>query len=108
MSELPIADGIVETDNARRQADLRRDYEALGERLDRRGIAIDALADKVADFGVAIPTWGVGTGGTRFARFPWPGEPRSAEPTGACRYRAVLTAWPRWRADRPQMSSIPA
>ncbi|MET0600045.1 MAG: L-rhamnose catabolism isomerase [Mesorhizobium sp.] len=76
MSELPIADGIVETDNARRQADLRRDYEALGERLDRRGIAIDALADKVADFGVAIPTWGVGTGGTRFARFPGPGEPR--------------------------------
>ena len=27
-------------------------------------------------FGVAIPTWGVGTGGTRFARFPGPGEPR--------------------------------
>jgi L-rhamnose isomerase/sugar isomerase len=26
---------------------------------------------------VAIPSWGVGTGGTRFARFPGPGEPRS-------------------------------
>ena len=25
---------------------------------------------------VAMPTWGVGTGGTRFARFPGPGEPR--------------------------------
>src|SRR5690606_8145868 len=23
-----------------------------------------------------IPSWGVGTGGTRFARFPGPGEPR--------------------------------
>ncbi|MDA8207313.1 MAG: rhamnose isomerase, partial [Thermaerobacter sp.] len=28
-------------------------------------------------FGVAIPSWGVGTGGTRFARFPGPGEPRN-------------------------------
>jgi L-rhamnose isomerase/sugar isomerase len=26
---------------------------------------------------VAVPSWGVGTGGTRFARFPGPGEPRS-------------------------------
>ena len=31
----------------------------------------------VADFQVAIPSWGVGTGGTRFARFPGPGEPRN-------------------------------
>ena len=27
-------------------------------------------------FGVAVPSWGVGTGGTRFARFPGQGEPR--------------------------------
>jgi L-rhamnose isomerase / sugar isomerase len=27
-------------------------------------------------YSVAVPTWGVGTGGTRFARFPGPGEPR--------------------------------
>ena len=24
-----------------------------------------------------MPSWGVGTGGTRFARFPGPGEPRN-------------------------------
>jgi L-rhamnose isomerase / sugar isomerase len=29
----------------------------------------------VGRFAVAIPSWGVGTGGTRFARFPGPGEP---------------------------------
>jgi L-rhamnose isomerase/sugar isomerase len=55
---------------------LRRDYETLGERLDRRGIAIDAIRDKVSAFQIAIPSWGVGTGGTRFARFPGAGEPR--------------------------------
>ena len=27
-------------------------------------------------FRVSVPSWGVGTGGTRFARFPAPGEPR--------------------------------
>ena len=27
-------------------------------------------------FRVSVPSWGVGTGGTRFARFPGPGEPR--------------------------------
>ncbi len=32
--------------------------------------------DKVAAYGVAVPSWGVGTGGTRFARFPGAGEPR--------------------------------
>ncbi len=31
----------------------------------------------VAGFKVAIPSWGVGTGGTRFGRFPGPGEPRN-------------------------------
>jgi L-rhamnose isomerase / sugar isomerase len=29
------------------------------------------------EYAVAIPTWGVGTGGTRFARFPGLGEPRN-------------------------------
>ena len=28
-------------------------------------------------FAVAVPSWGVGTGGTRFARFPGAGEPRN-------------------------------
>src|SRR5690349_42743 len=76
MSETIISTEIVDHDNATREADLRRDYETLGERLDRRGIAIDAIRDKVAAFHVAIPSWGVGTGGTRFARFPGDGEPR--------------------------------
>ncbi len=76
MSETIIDASVVEADNAARDADLRRDYETLGERLDRRGIAIDAIKQKVAAFTVGIPSWGVGTGGTRFARFPGPGEPR--------------------------------
>jgi L-rhamnose isomerase/sugar isomerase len=76
MTEQLISADVVSKHNAAREKDLRRDYESLGERLDRRGIAIDAIKEKVAAFTVATPSWGVGTGGTRFARFPGRGEPR--------------------------------
>ncbi|SFP42113.1 L-rhamnose catabolism isomerase [Tranquillimonas alkanivorans] len=71
-----IDQDVIDRSNAVAEAALRADYAALGEHLDRRGIDIDAIKDKVAAYGVAIPSWGVGTGGTRFARFPGNGEPR--------------------------------
>ena len=71
-----ITEHIITQDNDKRMAALKADYDALGEHLDRRGIDIAAIKAKVADYGVAVPSWGVGTGGTRFARFPGKGEPR--------------------------------
>ena len=76
MTEHIIDPSVVEAVNAKHEANLRADYDSLSERLDRRGIAIDAIKAKVAAFNVAVPSWGVGTGGTRFARFPGVGEPR--------------------------------
>ncbi|MBB4183951.1 L-rhamnose catabolism isomerase [Sinorhizobium terangae] len=76
MTEM-ISKAVVEAENASRRDALNRDYESLGERLARRGIAIDSIKEKVAAYGVAVPSWGVGTGGTRFARFPGLGEPRN-------------------------------
>jgi len=67
---------LIDRENEARRISLKRDYDSLGERLDRKGIAIDDIKHKVAAYGVAIPSWGVGTGGTRFARFPGKGEPR--------------------------------
>ncbi|ASY61687.1 L-rhamnose isomerase [Sinorhizobium sojae CCBAU 05684] len=72
-----ISTSLIEAENARRHEELKRDYEGLGDRLARRGIDIDAIRKKVAAYGVAVPSWGVGTGGTRFARFPGLGEPRN-------------------------------
>jgi L-rhamnose isomerase/sugar isomerase len=71
-----IDPSVIAEANQSAQTELKADYDALGERLARRGIDIAAIKAKVAAFGVAIPSWGVGTGGTRFARFPGPGEPR--------------------------------
>ena len=71
-----IDTSLVQDDNAARLAAVAEDYDALATRLRRRGIDIDAVRERVGRFGVAVPSWGVGTGGTRFARFPGPGEPR--------------------------------
>jgi L-rhamnose isomerase/sugar isomerase len=73
----PIDAQRVAGDNAGRVPALNRDYEALGEKLARAGIDIEAVKREVATFTVALPSWGVGSGGTRFARFPGPGEPRN-------------------------------
>ena len=72
-----ITDDFVATQNRALNAALEEDYHALARQLERRNIAIEPLTKAVMAFGVAIPTWGVGTGGTRFARFPGPGEPRN-------------------------------
>jgi L-rhamnose isomerase/sugar isomerase len=39
----------------------------------------DFILDKLEKFQIAIPSWALGTGGTRFGRFPGGGEPRSLE-----------------------------
>ncbi len=72
----PIDSQLIADHNARLERHVRNDYEHLGEQLARRDVDIEAITAQVAAFGVAIPSWGVGTGGTRFARFPGAGEPR--------------------------------
>ncbi len=70
------ADFIAERNRAA-EAATAEDYDALSRQLARRGVDAEAVTRAVMAFSVAIPTWGVGTGGTRFARFPGPGEPRN-------------------------------
>lgn len=72
-----ISPDFIADHNARLEEAATEDYDALKRALARHGIDAEALVQKVMAFGVAIPTWGVGTGGTRFARFPGPGEPRN-------------------------------
>lgn len=56
---------------------LACDFDDLGAHLSRRGIDIDDILKKAMKFAVAVPSWGAGTGGTRFARFPGKAEPRN-------------------------------
>ncbi|MEJ1157560.1 L-rhamnose catabolism isomerase [Prosthecomicrobium sp. N25] len=70
-----IPAGLIEDENARLAPALAEDYGALARKLARSGLDIEAITTAVMALRVAIPSWGVGTGGTRFARFPGPGEP---------------------------------
>lgn len=71
-----ITQDVIADGNTRLEEALSEDFVALGRQLERRGISIEEMTQRAMAFSVAVPTWGVGTGGTRFARFPGPGEPR--------------------------------
>ena len=77
MAAGPIDQYLIAEHNRRGEKALTADYESLGEQLARRKIDIEKITRAVRAFTVAIPSWGVGTGGTRFARFPGAGEPRN-------------------------------
>jgi L-rhamnose isomerase/sugar isomerase len=72
-----IDKNLIEAQNAALTGAVQDDYAALGAKLARRGVDIETLTARADAFGVAVPSWGTGTGGTRFARFPGEGEPRN-------------------------------
>ena len=76
MTQFEIGDGLIAEQNRKGKAWLDEDYAHLGRVLRRRGLEIEDLVRRAQAFQVAVPSWGLGTGGTRFARFPGPGEPR--------------------------------
>jgi len=71
-----IDDDFIAEQNQNSRAAIDEDYEHLRKQLRRRNVDIEDLVKKAESFRVAVPSWGVGTGGTRFARFPGDGEPR--------------------------------
>lgn len=54
-------------------------FQFIAELLSRKGLDAQALIEKINAFQVAIPSWALGTGGTRFGRFANGGEPRNLE-----------------------------
>ncbi len=54
-------------------------FNFLSDTLRRQNIDVDTIVRRLADFQVAIPSWALGAGGTRFGRFSFAGEPASLE-----------------------------
>ncbi|EAZ80443.1 TIM barrel protein [Algoriphagus machipongonensis] len=51
----------------------------LSNRLSKEGHDVESLIQKIKDFQIAVPSWALGAGGTRFGRFGIGGEPRTLE-----------------------------
>lgn len=58
---------------------LENDIAYLSDVLNNKGINADEVVKKLADFQVAVPSWALGAGGTRFGRFSYKGEPATLE-----------------------------
>ena len=70
---------ILQEENRNISAVHQKDFEAISEQLSRRGIDVETVIREIQQFDVAIPSWALGTGGTRFGRFPGSGEPRNID-----------------------------
>lgn len=54
-------------------------FDFLADDLSKKGQHVETILTKLSDFQVAIPSWALGAGGTRFGRFGFQGEPSNLE-----------------------------
>ncbi|WP_185217720.1 sugar isomerase [Sphingobacterium mizutaii] len=70
-----IAKEQIEEHNRKLESRHQRAFQFLKEDIQ----GIEAIVSKLEKFQVAIPSWALGTGGTRFGRFSGKGEPGTLE-----------------------------
>src|SRR2546427_10178425 len=82
-----IDDSFISEQNQNTKDWVDEDYEHLSKKLRRQNVDIEDLVTKAQAFRVAVPSWGVGTGGARLGPLPAPGAPRAryVKPAGSAR-----------------------
>jgi L-rhamnose isomerase/sugar isomerase len=72
---MKLTDNVI-TEHNQKSIDLHRSkFDFLKSQLND----FELIISKLIDFQIAIPSWALGNGGTRFGRFPGGGEPRNLE-----------------------------
>ena len=74
-----ISKDIIDQYNKAGIENFNTDFDFLQNKLTRSGANVSEIVNKIADFQVAIPSWALGAGGTRFGRFSYGGEPAVLE-----------------------------
>ncbi|MEM8763337.1 MAG: sugar isomerase [Bacteroidota bacterium] len=69
----------IETTNKNYNATHKTRLDALSEMLAGKGKDVNTILKKLEAFQVAIPSWALGAGSTRFGRFGFKGEPGTLE-----------------------------
>lgn len=70
---------IIQEHNFPLQDAHKEAFAFLKLQLDKKGVDADKLVEKIQSLQVAIPSWALGAGGTRFGRFSIGGEPANLE-----------------------------
>ncbi|MFK7981244.1 MAG: TIM barrel protein [Saprospiraceae bacterium] len=76
---MKIKKGDINSWNDRRLSDHYERFSYLNDQLDRVEVNADDIVERLQKFQVAIPSWALGAGGTRFGRFSIGGEPSNLE-----------------------------
>lgn len=74
MTQAQLIDFIADQNAALAPAQGEQ-FDFLADQLSRRGIDVQSLVEELSEFQVAVPSWALGAGGTRFGRFGFGGEP---------------------------------
>jgi len=65
----------IKAHNKKNVKDHHDSFMTLNDQLSRNGVRVDSIIERLISFEVAIPSWALGAGGTRFGRFSIGGEP---------------------------------
>ncbi|MDV7140374.1 sugar isomerase [Maribacter sp. TH_r10] len=69
----------IEEQNKENLSSHRDRFNFLGDTLSKDDKDVNTIIQKLEKFQVAIPSWALGAGGTRFGRFGFQGEPSTLE-----------------------------
>src|SRR5438876_5692129 len=72
---MQITKQVIQKHNQHHLSSHKKQFDFIAERI----ADLPYVLQKLSAFQIAIPSWALGTGGTRFGRFPGGGEPRSLE-----------------------------
>ncbi|MBC7000578.1 sugar isomerase [Cytophaga sp. FL35] len=76
---MQISKEQIQLVNEKVEAGHGTQFNFLAQTLDAKGVDVNTVIKQLADFQVAIPSWALGAGGTRFGRFSYFGEPSNLE-----------------------------
>lgn len=74
-----IRTDLLQEHNQRQHQWHQDSFETCQRTLTRQGIDVEGILKKLSAFQIAIPSWALGAGGTRFGRFSIGGEPGNLE-----------------------------
>jgi len=73
----PVLKERLEKDARRTRPGFERGYQSSLNYLRQRGLKAEVIEKQLGRLALAVPSWAFAAGGTRFFRFPFPGEPEN-------------------------------